>query len=176
MALNEVKTIYADENLNNGMLFLWISLGINIALGMLGTVDTALSSLSLVGFILTYVAYMKLELWTNDISLKRNSQKLLEMKEGFSTIKLGTLLSVIIIGIFMLPGGFKQAGRSMMSEFGENQAEPGTSQASAPLYGQPPQPSGLSGHQATEVRFCSTCGMKITDPTVEFCDGCGNKL
>ncbi len=200
MALNELKTTHGDENLNNAVLFLWISLAINIGLGLLGSVDSSLSFLSLAGFVLTYIAYMKLEIWTNDVSMKRNSPGLLDMKNGFSTIKMGTLLSLIIIGIFMIPGGFRKAGRSIMYEFGTKQAGPShgfqsnvntvnqspqininltnvaPASAPAPVYSQPSSPNSAPDQPSSGTRFCSSCGTKIDDPSVEFCSGCGNKL
>ncbi|MHA1619914.1 MAG: hypothetical protein ACTSVZ_11595, partial [Promethearchaeota archaeon] len=196
IALNDIKTTHGDENLNNAVLFLWISLGINIGLGLLGSVEGSLTFLSLGGFVLTYIAYMKLEIWTNDISLKRNSPKLLDMKEGFSTIKVGYLLSIIIIGIFMIPGGFKRAGRSLMYEFGDMQSGPSsafqsnmntvnqspqininlTNAPPAPNYGQPPSQTFQPSSSTSDSRFCSMCGMEIKDPSIVFCSGCGSKL
>ncbi|MBD3350205.1 MAG: zinc-ribbon domain-containing protein [Candidatus Lokiarchaeota archaeon] len=163
IALNDVKKLTNDDDISSAFTLMVVAVILNIL--VVG---------ALVSWILQLIAFGKLEDWANREAAKRNSEAMRTAADGFHNVFLGSILTLIIVGIFIIPGGFKKAGNALIQEYSRTQSTGqynNVSQA-APSY----KPSQPTPQQGSAPKFCPACGAPIEDPGQKFCRKCGNSL
>jgi NADH pyrophosphatase NudC (nudix superfamily) len=111
------------------------------------------------------------------------------MHEGFNDIKMATILTLLIVGIFMIPSAFGKTSEAILNEYQptSNQAqkaqefysydEPPRSTPSPPneMYGQIEEKKELSTPDQSSG-FCPYCGAKLPEPNAQYCANCGERV
>jgi hypothetical protein len=145
IALNNVTTAHPNEKLKNASLFLWISFAINLGGSALGFANYGLVFLNIASIVLTFLAYTYLVEWVDIISRERNSQSFYTCKDGFNEMKIASVLMIVIVGLFLLPGAMKKTHGAILAEFGPSTPIQQPSQPQSP----PPQQDEKEEHPQT---------------------------
>jgi hypothetical protein len=103
--LKNLQMLTNDPELDNAYTYLMISLIINF-FGM-----------GIISLILEIMAYGIMERWANRIYQSNPNKNTEDIKEGIASIKLGTILSIVFIGIFIIPKGFTRTGEGLIREY-----------------------------------------------------------
>ncbi len=186
MALNDVRqTSPQNENLKYGFFSLVVAMAIPFATAVFGIgyieISYIFSALQIGCLIFGWV---KLEQWGGDLYKERNTGNMAQFQDGLKDIKMAQILSIIIIGIFMMPGAFGKAGGALIREFGQGgqttqqpqyaqTQQPQNAQTQQPQYGQPQQPPTQS---PVGPFICPQCGVQLKDKNIKFCGTCGFKF
>ena len=194
IALNDVKqSSPPNENLNYGFLALIIGIAASL---LTGTISYTFSDITFVFSILQIgciiFGWIKLEQWGGDLYKERNTSNMAQLQDGFKDIKMAQILSIIIIGIFMMPAAFGKAGGALIREFGQGgqtaqqpqygqTQQPQYGQTQQPQYGQTQQPQyGQTQqpptHSPESPFICPQCGVQLKDKNIKFCGTCGYKF
>ncbi len=187
MALNDVRqTSPENENLKYGFFALVVAFVIpfatlTVGYGLPQQISYIFSVLQLVSLIF---AWVKLEQWGGDLHRERDTSNMVQFEEGLKDIKMAQILSIIIIGVFLIPGAFAKAGGALIREFGQGgqtaqqpqyaqPQQPQYAQPQQPQYGQPQQPPAPS---PIGPSICPQCGVQLKDANIKFCGTCGYKF
>ena len=195
IALNDVRqTSPQNENLKYGFISLIIAFAIPFATTAVSINGFEISSsiFTILQFGCVIFGWMKLEQWGGDLYRERNTHNMTQVKEGFKEIMIAQILSIIIIGIFMIPGAFENVGTALIREFGprrQTAQQPQYSQTQQPVYGQTQQPvygqtqQPVYGqtqqprtHSPERPSICPQCGVSVADKDIKFCGSCGYKF
>ena len=194
IALNDVRqTSPENENLKFGFFALVISIAIPFASAAFSSNSVEISSIfSIIQIVCLIFGWIKLEMWSNDLYKERNTGNMAQFNEGMKDIKIAQILSIIIIGIFMVPGAFGKAGGALIREFGQGgqtaqqpqygqPQQPQYGQTQQPQYGQTQQPQyGQTQQPPTQSpvgpAICPQCGATLPDKDIKFCGTCGYKF
>lgn len=162
-ALNDVRLASpGKDNLKYGIFGLVIGIALSLVNATISYFfnDMALylSGLQIICFIFGWI---KLEQWSKYLYRERGTGCLAQFKDGMNDIKVAQILSIIIIGVFMMPAAFGKAGRALIKQY----APPKPAQ-----YRQPQQ----SPTQSTErLLICPQCGDTVSSKNIRFCGTCG---
>ena len=178
IALNDVRqTSLQNENLKYGFFGLVIGLAMSLVTGSVGyTYYNMTFYVSVFQIVCLIFGWIKLEQWGEDLYRERNTHNMAQLKEGFKDIKIAQILSIILIGIFMMPGAFENAGSALIREFGPRRQatpQPQYGQTQQPQYSQTQQPPAQSPER---LSICPQCGVSIPSNDIKFCGSCGNKF
>ena len=186
IALNDVRqTSLQNENLKYGFFGLVVAFAIPFATATVSTISTEISYIfSIIQIVSLIFGWIKLEQWGGDLYKERNTGNMAQFEEGLKDIKIAQILSLLIIGIFMIPGAFGKAGGALIREFGQGgqtTQQPQYAQTQQPQYGQTQQPqNGQTQQQPTQSPVdpfvCPQCGVQLKDKNIKFCGTCGFKF
>lgn len=202
IALNDVRQVSSqNENLKYGFFSLVVAIALPFAIAVFGRSNIGiLSVFSILQFVSLIFGWVKLEQWSEDLYRERGTHNMTKLKEGFKDIKVAQILSIIIIGILMMPEAFEEAGTALIREFGPGRQttpqpqngqtqQPQYDQTQQPQYGQTQQPHFGQTQQpqygqtqpkpaySTEgPSICPQCGDTLKNKDIKFCGTCGYKF
>jgi hypothetical protein len=171
IAINELKSIEQNPHLDQAFMMFLVGLILDVT-----GVGAPFSA------ILMMLGFEALESWMVELNERTPSPHLQLASEGFHTAKIGSILILLIVGFFMLPGGCDKAGDGLIQYFGGSQPSIGSTQG----YSQPPPTINPPIYDSTEhtpqspvdskkSRFCSHCGAELPSSHVKFCENCGSE-
>jgi len=185
IALNDVRqTSLENENLKYGFFGLVVALAIPFATAAFSSITEISYIFSIIQIVSLIFGWIKLELWSENLHKERNTGNMAQFNEGMKDIKMAQILTLLIIGIFMIPGAFGKAGGALIREFGQGgqttqqpqyvqTQQPQYAQTQQPQYGQPQQPPTQS---PVGPFVCPQCGVQLKDKNIKFCGTCGFKF
>jgi len=158
--LDKLSMIFNDDNLKTGKNYLIISI--------ISIIFFFIIVGSIVSYIFSILAYNKLYKWSENYQNIRKSPKSQEFANGFHSIYIGSILNIIIIGIFWIAVGYRKAANALEEDIKDlkiSKVETVQEEIQKPIESE----SGSFG-------FCKNCGAPLKTPNDKFCRSCGQKL
>jgi uncharacterized membrane protein len=165
LVLNDVRSEVKSEELNASISWQISSMVILIIMPLYSIVAAAISSpanlnlyaafLALCSLVVVWfmiiISFHEMSAWAESYLKIRNTPNINQFVQGIKSIRLGTILEVVLIGILLVPMGWSKAGDGLMKEFAGAAIPENTSgnQAISPaIGGSTPQLPPPNMHQA----------------------------
>jgi hypothetical protein len=119
IVMNDLRMIQEEDiHLERAIAFILISPFALLLTGIIfGYIYLRLAIIGLiVGIVLNYMAWKEVSLLSE--SLLRSMPPLQEFHDGIKMVKNGTILQLVVIGFFLIPIGYKKAGKQLIAVFG----------------------------------------------------------
>ncbi|MHA1340848.1 MAG: zinc ribbon domain-containing protein [Promethearchaeota archaeon] len=175
LVIDKLHMVTNDKDLH--LAYKYFIIGLILALFMVGAI---------VSYILYIVGYKKLHNWAERYAAQRQTEASKEFANHIHTIYLGYILSIIIVGIFIIPIGFSHAANALKGDLQTFQTElyAGPMPTSAHINESTTAPTADLSQQSIEEAkeqlggygFCKHCGTPLRTPNDKFCRNCGQKI
>lgn len=177
IAIGELKDKQGNQELNDA--FTMILIAIILTFTVVG---------SFVSWIFLIIAFGKMEDWAQTLQNQKPNVNHSLLIVGMHRIKIGNILTLILIGIFIIPGGYKKAGNALMMEYGvSNYNSVPSSTSNQQTFSSPNQQTSSSSNPSTfsspnptptivkKTKFCRACGNE-NEVKNKFCRVCGMEI
>lgn len=196
LIMNDLRMIQEDDiHIEKAIAYLlvWpIGLVISVILVYVGKFPWLALIGILISILLYYAGWKEFALWSE--SLTRSMPMVQEFHDGIKTVRTGSLLLVILVGIFVIPIGLKKASRNLVAVFGNTQKgtnfvssepqpviqtpTPTANPFQTPNIGIATERVGTSPASVNNaiLTHCPKCGVQFPKPGVKFCGACGYRV